>query len=66
MFNERLRELRKQAGLTQAQVAKKLDVDQSAVSLWENGVNAPCRKYHKKLARLFGVTVEELLGVKKE
>lgn len=61
MFNERLRELRKKAGLTQAQVAKKLDVDQSAVSWWESGVNFPCRKYRKKLARLFGITVEELL-----
>lgn len=56
-----LRELREAAGLTQVQVAKKLVVDQGAVSNWERGVNAPSVKYHKKLAKLYGVTVDELL-----
>ena len=53
---------RKRVGMTQAQLAKKMNVTQSAVSWWESGRWEPCRKYHKKLAKLFGITVEELLG----
>lgn len=58
----RIRFFRERAGLRQADVAKKLDVDQTAVSNWELGKTKPLRKYHKKLAKLFGCTVEELLG----
>ena len=57
----RIRFFRERAGLRQADVAKKLDVDQTAVSNWELGKTKPLRKYHKKLAKLFGCTVEELL-----
>ena len=55
-----MKELRLAAGLRQIDVAKKLDVDQGAVSKWESGETRPSRKYHKKLARLYGVKVEEL------
>lgn len=58
-----LRELRVNAGLRQADVAKKLDVDQAAVSHWDNGKSRPTRKYIKKLAKLYGVTDEQLLAV---
>lgn len=56
----KLDELRKAAGLTQEYVAKKLDVDQAAVSKWEGGVHKPSRKYHKKLAKLYGCTAEAI------
>lgn len=55
-----MRELRLAAGLWQIDVAKKMNVDQGAVSKWESGENKPSRKYHKKLAKLYGVTVAEL------
>lgn len=61
-----LRELRIAANLRQIDVAKKLNVDQAAVSKWENGETNPSRKYHKKLAKLYNVTVDELLGKKEE
>ena len=57
-----IRIYREAAGLRQADVAKKLDVDQTAVSNWELGKTKPLRKYHKKLAKMFGCTVEELLA----
>ena len=60
--NLSLRTLRENAGLGQKDVAKKLVIDQSTVSKWENGVAVPSRKYHKKLARMYGCTVEELLA----
>lgn len=59
-----LREYREKAGLRQIDVAKKLNVDQAAVSKWESGENRISRKYHKKLAKLYGITVDELLSKK--
>lgn len=55
-----LRVLRKQAGLTQVQVAEKVDVAQGTVSNWENGRAAPVSKTMRKLVALYGCTVEEL------
>lgn len=56
-----IKEKRLAAGLTQAQLAKKMNVDQTAVSYWESGKTKPCKKYHKKLAKTLGCTVDELL-----
>lgn len=56
-----IKNLRLKAGMTQADLAKKLDVDQTAVSRWESGQNKPLRKIHKKLARVLGCTVDELM-----
>lgn len=55
-----LKGLRERTGLSQDRVGRKLDVDQSAVAHWESGVHAPLKKYRKKLARLYGVTADEL------
>lgn len=55
-----MRELRLAAGLRQIDVAKKMNVDQGAVSKWESGETRPSRKYHKKLAKLYGCTVDDL------
>ena len=57
-----MREYRERVGLRQVDVAKKMNVDQAAVSKWETGDTRPSRKYHKKLAKLYGVTVDELLS----
>ena len=57
-----LREYREKAGLRQIDVAKKMNVDQAAVSKWESGENRISKKYHKRLARLYGITVEQLLA----
>jgi len=57
-----IRFYREKAGLRQEDLAKKLDVDQTAVSNWELGKSKPLRKYHKKLAKILGCTVEELMG----
>lgn len=55
-----LKELRLNAGLTQAEVAKKMHVSQAAVHRWETGDTRIARKHHKGLARLYKVKVEEL------
>lgn len=61
-----LRERREAAGLLQETVAKKLDITQAAVSRWESGdTKRISKKYHKKLAKLYGCTVDELLSENK-
>lgn len=57
----KIKELRVSAGLTQAQLAKKMNVDQSCVSLWESGKTSPAKKLHKKLAKVLCCTIDDLL-----
>lgn len=52
---------REQAGMTQQELAKKMNVSQSAVSLWESKKTTPLKKTWKKLAKVLGCTVDELL-----
>lgn len=53
---------RKQLGLSQADVGKALNVDQSAVHLWETGKAKPATKRLIPLAALLKCTVDELLN----
>ena len=55
-----LKGIRENAGLRQADVAKKLRVRVSAVSNWERGVNGIASKYIRPLTRLYGVTETEI------
>lgn len=60
-----LKGLRRAANMTQSEVAARLNVDQSAVSRWENGA-LPLKKYRGKLARLYHVKENALFGDGKE
>lgn len=55
-----LKGIRENAGLRQADVAKKLRVNISAVSNWERGLNGIASKYIRPLTRLYGVTETEI------
>lgn len=57
-----LKEMRERQGLTQAQIADRLEVDKSTVSKWESGDSTPLRKYRRKLCELLGCTEAELLA----
>lgn len=61
-FHQKLQELRKQKGLTQDELAKRLYVSRTAVSKWESGRGYPNIQSLKDIARLFSVTVDELLS----
>lgn len=52
---------REKAGMTQNEAAKALGVSQSAVSFWESGKTQPRSAQLPKIAKLYGVTVDELL-----
>ena len=53
--------LRKQAGMTQLDLAEKLNYSDKAVSKWERGDSVPDIAVLKDIADLFGVTVDYLL-----
>ena len=52
---------RMRTGITQAELASKLNVSVTAVSMWETGVTHPTVKKLKPLAEALGTTVDELL-----
>lgn len=53
--------LRREAGLTQLELAEKLNYSDKAVSKWERGESIPDVAVLKKFADMFGVTVDYLL-----
>lgn len=61
-IGRRIKKLRQQKHVTQRQLAKILCVSSQAISKWENGKNMPDICALPKLASLFGVTIDELLG----
>lgn len=54
--------LRKAKGLTQDELAEQLGVSPQAVSKWENDLSCPDILLLPQLAKIFGITVDELLG----
>lgn len=56
-----LLEYRKNAGLTQKQLAEKLGVTQACIGMWEIGCRKPNIVTLKKLAKILGCTADELL-----
>ena len=65
-IGKRIGLLRKEKGLTQEELASHMGVSPQAVSKWENDQTYPDISALPKLARLFGVTVDELLSGKQE
>ena len=53
---------REKTGLTQKEVAERLGIDQSSVSLWETGKTAPRVAVLVKLAELYHCSLDELLS----
>ena len=65
-IGKRITLLRKEKGLTQEELATHMGVSPQAVSKWENDQTCPDISALPKLARLLGVTVDELLEGKTE
>ncbi|MBE7086031.1 MAG: helix-turn-helix transcriptional regulator [Clostridiales bacterium] len=62
MINQSLKEWRKSRGLTQVSLSKAIDIPQSTISAWENGVNIPNMADCIKLADFYEITLDELVG----
>ncbi len=61
-ISARIRELRNEQGISQEQLAIKVGVSRQAVTKWETGAGAPDIENLATLARVFGVTVDEILN----
>ena len=59
----RLAELRKQKGLSQEELADKLQVSRQAISKWERGEASPDTDNLIELAKIYGISLDELVGL---
>ena len=65
-FNNKLYELRKQKGLSQEELANRLNVSRQTVSKWEVGESTPDMEKLVAMSDLFGISLDELVLDKKE
>lgn len=63
MISYRIRHLREQNNMTQAELAKQLGITRSSVNAWEMGISVPSTQYLVELASIFKVSTDYLLGL---
>ena len=61
--SKNIKDLRVKNNLTQAELGEKLNVTSQAVSKWENNLSEPDLESIKKMSEIFGVSIDQLLGV---
>ncbi|MDE6846507.1 MAG: helix-turn-helix domain-containing protein [Lachnospiraceae bacterium] len=61
-FAEKLKTLRKQAGISQEKLAEKLGVSRQAVTKWETDMGIPDIDNIMAVSKLFDISIDELLG----
>ena len=64
-FHEKLKELRKNRGLTQEELAEALYVSRTAISKWESGRGYPSIDSLKEISSYFSVSIDDLLSGEK-
>lgn len=62
MFSQRLKKLRVEHSMSQKELAQRLQFSQQAVTKWENEVASPDPDTLRKIAALFQVSVDYLIG----
>ena len=65
MFNDVLKQLRNKAGMNQEQLAKRLGLSKSAISMYESGSREPSLEILEAIADIFNVDMNTLTGAKK-
>ena len=63
-FKDNLKELRIEKKLGQVEIAKAIGVSKGVISLWENGLREPNMYSLILLAKYFGISIDELVGLK--
>ena len=61
-IGERIKELREEKQISQAELPEKIGMTQDSISLWEKGRRVPNTPYLIPLCKIFDVTVDYLLG----
>lgn len=62
-MNNKIKFLRQEAGLTQEELSKKINITPMAIRNWESGSKAPSASSLIALAEVFGVSTDYILGV---
>ena len=62
LLNTRLKELRKENGITQSELAKSLNVSRSSIAMYENGERIPSYETLEVFSDFFYVSILYLLG----
>lgn len=60
---ENIKTLREQAGITQSELARRLNVSRVSVNAWETGLSVPSAQNVVELAQIFRVSTDTILGV---
>lgn len=63
MLQENLKNLRKREGYSQEELAIRLNVVRQTISKWEKGLSVPDADMLLKIAEVYDVSVDEILGV---
>lgn len=63
-IGETLKKLRKDRNLTQEELAKLINVERSTIANWERGAKQPGLDMLVQYSRLFGVSLDELVGLR--
>lgn len=61
MFGENLKKIRKKNNLGQVELAKKLNVANGTISMWENNLRTPDLKTIKEIANFFSIPIYDLI-----
>ena len=61
-FQERVKKLRQEKGISQIELAGAIEVTNDTISLWERGLRRPENKQLKKLSEFFDVSIAYLTG----
>ena len=65
-LGQKLKDLRLEKGLTQAEVSKKLGLTRTAIANYELGIREPSLEILKKICKFFEVSSDFLLGLEKD
>lgn len=63
MIADRIKFLREEKKITQAELSRQLGITRSSVNAWELGISVPSTQYVVELASIFRVSTDYLLGV---
>ena len=63
-LGENIRKARKAAGVTQKELAERLQVYQKDISRWETGVRTPSAEYIIQICKALDISADYLLGLK--
>lgn len=62
-IDKKIKQLRKEAGFTQEQLAKLLNKTKAAISNWENGYSKPDIEDVRKMCKIFDISADYFLDL---